>query len=324
MTEPSLFPAQVRWGVAIHGGVGTLSPKHMTPELERAYRDALSESLAAGHRVLSSGGSAVDAVVESVGVMEDSPLFNAGRGSNLDERGVATMDASLMSGKHGKAGAVAQVEGVRSPIRAARAVMDHSPHVLLVGQGAEAFARERGLAFEAPEYFHTERRQQDLERARIKAAAGAPARPNVLGDEPAEWSGTVGAVALDELGALAAATSTGGMANKTWGRVGDSPILGAGTWASPRCAISCTGWGELFIRQASARDVDARQEYLQESLEEAARTVVFDRLEAVQSGAGGLVAIDTSGRIFFPFSTRGMYRGWVGTSGSPEVAIYRE
>ena len=308
-------------GLAIHGGVGTLPESEMTPELAAAYRAALRESLLAGHTVLAAGGGAVDAAVAAVQVMEDSPLFNAGRGSNFDERGVITMDASIMDGSTLGAGAVAGVTDVRSPIRLARLVMERSEHVMLVGEGAEAFARAHGIEATDPAFFRTERRWADLERARERAARRGATRPNVLGEEAA---GTVGAVARDGAGRLAAATSTGGMANKTWGRVGDSPIIGAGTYASARCAVSCTGWGEYFIRNAAAFDVHARMTHGGATLGEAVRGVVFETLHAQVPRSGGLVAIDDSGHVELCFSTPGMYRGWIGAEGEPRVAIYRE
>lgn len=323
---------RVEYGLAIHGGVGTLPRARMSDELEVAYEAALTESLVAGYQALTRGGSAVDAVVEAVSVMEDSPLFNAGRGSNLDERGVATMDASVMRGTDRGAGAVAGLESIRNPVRAARLVMDGSPHVFLMGEGAEAFAKDHGLSTEPPEFFVTERRVSELERARKRRSA----RPNVLGqvapapgrgptpDAQGSNTGTVGAVALDVSGGLAAATSTGGMANKSWGRVGDTPIIGAGTYAGDRCAVSCTGWGERFIERAVAHQVHARMELAGATLDEAVHAVVWDELHALIPGSGGLVAIDAGGQIVHSFNTAGMYRGWIGRDGRPHVAVYRD
>ena len=324
---------RIRFGVAIHGGVGTLPPSKMTAGLREAYEAALSSSLDAGYTALKAGGSSTDAVVEAVAVMEDSPLFNAGRGSNLDERGAATMDASIMRGEDRASGAVAGVETIRNPVRAARKVMEESPHVFLIAQGAEAFAKERGISTEDPAFFVTERRLHDLERARERRLA----RPNVLGqtlepgdgasslatnDDPDSKTGTVGAVALDEHGSLAAATSTGGMANKSWGRIGDTPIIGAGTYASHLCAVSCTGWGERFIERAVAHDVHARMDLAGTTLQEAVEAVVWDELHTLVPGSGGLVAIDGFGHVTHSFNTAGMYRGWVGEDGRPHVAIY--
>ncbi|NNF26291.1 MAG: hypothetical protein HKN73_03590, partial [Gemmatimonadetes bacterium] len=286
----SIPAAPVQFGLAIHGGVGTLPPSRMSKELLADYEAALAASLAAGHGALAGGGSATDAVVEAVCSMEDSPLFNAGRGSNLDERGIATMDASIMRGEDRASGAVAALESIRNPVRAARLVMEESPHVFLIAPGAEAFARGRGLPTEPPDYFVTERRLNDLERARSRRSA----RPNVLGesalgeertggpeDGVGSNTGTVGAVALDRSGGLAAATSTGGMANKTWGRVGDTPIIGAGTYASETCAVSCTGWGERFIERAVAHQVHARMELAGATLEEAVQAVVWEELHTL-------------------------------------------
>lgn len=323
---------RIAQGLVIHGGVGTMARASMTAELEGAYRSVLGASLRAGHAALSSGGTAIDAVVAAVQVMEDSPLFNAGRGSNFDERGVITMDASIMDGSTLDAGAVAGVTDVRSPVQLARLVMEGSEHVLLIAEGAEAFARQQGIERTDPAFFHTERRWDELQRAKTR---GGAARPNVLGDEPksratipgdqpATPTGTVGAIALDGAGRLAAATSTGGMANKTWGRVGDSPIIGAGTYASGRCAVSCTGWGEYFIVNAAAYDVHARMVYAGATLAEAVRAVVFDTLDAQVPGSGGLIAVDAEGNVELGFNTPGMYRGWVGEEGEPSVAVYRE
>ncbi len=326
----SVDQVHIRSGLALHGGVGTLPRAELTSALEFAYRTTLDESLKAGHQALDDGGTAVDAVVASVRVMEDSPLFNAGRGSNFDERGIVTMDASIMSGDTLAAGAVAGVTDVRSPIELSRLVMDASEHVLLIGEGAEAFARTQGIERTEQSFFHTERRWSELKRARERPDD----RPNVLGGadpnhptdpvSPTERAGTVGAVALDRSGRLAAATSTGGMANKSWGRVGDSPIIGAGTYAGEQCAVSCTGWGEYFITHAVAYDVHARMEYAGMSLAEATHAAVLVKLEAQVSSAGGLASIDRKGNIEMCFSTEGMYRGWVDESGRTTIAIFED
>lgn len=315
-----MISIRIEQGLAIHGGVGTLTPDRMTPDLERAYEDTLGEALLKGRETLDEGGSAVDAVVAAVRVMEDSPLFNAGRGSNFDERGVVTMDASIMDGATRNAGAVAGVTDVRYPVELARLVMERSPHVLLIGEGAERFAREHGIGVTDPSFFHTERRLAALRRAKEREGE----RPNVLGDDPTSRAGTVGAVARDGSGRLAAATSTGGMANKAWGRVGDSPIIGAGTYASELCAVSCTGWGEYFITNAAAHDVHARMAHLGASLAEAVHGVIFDTLHARVPGSGGMVAVDAAGNVRLPFNTSGMYRGWIGDGGGPRVAIYQD
>jgi beta-aspartyl-peptidase (threonine type) len=325
----------------------------MSEDLEAAYRTCLADSLGAGHRALAGGGSAEDSVVEAIRVMEDSPLFNAGRGSNLDWRGVASMDASIMRGPDLGAGAVSAVTDVRSPIDLARRVMEDCPHVFLSGEGAEAFAREMGIESSPNEWFVTPRRLEALEAARAREAEGdatpntvsrppdVPAaegkgngrddvgRPDVAGTggagdplTPEDFAGTVGAVALDREGRIVAGTSTGGMANKKWGRIGDSPVIGSGTYASTRCGVSCTGWGEYFIRNAVAHDIDARMEYLGVSLAEAARQVIHDKLESQLTGLGGIVALDAEGHVELAWNTAGMYRGWVGPGGVPEVGIY--
>ena len=308
-------------GLVVHGGVGTIPEGRMTPEMAERYRDALREALAVGHLALH-GGNAIDGVVGAVRSLEDSPLFNAGRGSNFDERGVITMDAALMRGRDGSAGAVAGVVGVRNPIELAREVMEHSEHVMLIGEGAEAFGRSRGIAETPAEFFETERRRADLRRA--KAHGPASRRPNVLGDlvDPQGKTGTVGAVALDRGGDLAAATSTGGMANKTWGRVGDTPLIGAGTWASRLCAVSCTGWGELFIRNASAHDVHARMVHGRATLRDAVHGVIWDVLDRQVPRSGGLIALDHEGNVELCFNTPGMYRGWVNEKGHSWVDIF--
>ena len=315
-SDPQL---RIDTGVVIHGGVGTLPSEDLTSELEAAFREALEEALVAGHESLSSGGSSLDAVCAAVRVMEDSPLFNAGRGSNFDERGVVAMDASVMDGHTLDAGAVAGVTDVRNPVDLARLLMERSEHLMLIGAGAEAFARTMGLAATDPSFFHTERRWQELLRER---QAGGD-RPNVLGPvDPTSRAGTVGAVARDQEGRLAAATSTGGMANKTWGRVGDSPIIGAGTYASSLCAVSCTGWGEYFIRHAAAHDVHARMAYGGDNLHQATQGVIWETLNAHVSGSGGLVAVDARGHVELCFNTPGMYRGWVDQEGLKSVSIY--
>jgi L-asparaginase / beta-aspartyl-peptidase len=312
----------IRNGVAIHGGVGTLPPDQMTAEMEAAYRETLAASLGAGRAALDEGGHALDAVQAAIEVMEDSPLFNAGRGSNLDERGWATMDASVMSGETLEAGAVAGVTDVRNPIALARLVLGASPHLMLIGAGAEAFARRQGVEVTPNEWFRTERRERQLAEAKARDSS----RPaEVLGDTVArDKAGTVGAVALDAEGRLAAGTSTGGMANKTWGRVGDSPIIGAGSYAGARCAVSCTGWGEYFIRNAAAYDVHARMAYGGRRLSEAAHEVIFDTLHTQIPESGGLVAIDAEGHVELCFSTPGMYRGWVDEHGDIQLRIARD
>ncbi|HUH12342.1 MAG TPA: isoaspartyl peptidase/L-asparaginase [Longimicrobiales bacterium] len=310
-------------GLVIHGGAGTIRRSDMTPEQDAEYRAKLNEALDAGYAVLERNGSAMDAVVAAVNVMEDSPLFNAGKGAVFTAAGTNEMDASIMDGRTESSGAVAGVKRIRNPIDLARMVLERSPHVMLVGDGAEAFAEEQGVALVDPGYFFTQRRWDALqkileeeERARGRGAAREPTE--------AEKHGTVGAVALDRDGNLAAATSTGGMTAKRWGRVGDSPIIGAGTYASNQsCAVSATGHGEYFIQQVVAHDICARVKYLGESVEEAARVVVMEKLPAI-GATGGIIAMDPRGNIATPFNTEGMYRGWVGADGRRVVRIYRE
>ncbi|BET67477.1 isoaspartyl peptidase/L-asparaginase [Opitutales bacterium ASA1] len=316
--------------IAVHGGAGTLVREEMTQEREAEYRAELERALRAGHAVLVDGGSAVDAVVAAIVVLEDSPLFNAGRGAVFTHDGMVELDASLMDGYSNSAGAAAGVRTVRNPIRLARAVMEDSPHVLLAGRGAEEFATEQGLELVANEYFHTERRRSDLDRVKASAVGKTTTRAdgaNTDRDTAAFLAsaryGTVGAVALDASGRLAAGTSTGGMTNKRWGRIGDSPLIGAGTFADRRCAVSCTGHGEYFIRGAIAYDVAARMDYAAADLDTATRQAIHEKL-ARAGGTGGLVAMDVQGNVAMPFNTRGMYRGAIHADGRMEIAIFAD
>jgi beta-aspartyl-peptidase (threonine type) len=302
------------WVVVVHGGAGAVTPETYGAEDEAGMRADLRAALEAAGRILAEGGSSLDAVTEAVRRLEDSPHFNAGRGAVFSAEGNNELDASIMLGSTRAAGAVAGVQGIRNPILAARAVMERSPHVMLAGSGAEEFAREAGLAFMPLEWFHTERRRRALEAAR-QAALGS--------DEPAPVRGTVGALALDTHGVLAAATSTGGMTNKRWGRIGDSPLIGAGTWADARCAVSSTGWGEYYIRTVAAYDICARVAYLQQDIDTAARSVVMDVIPAM-GGDGGVIALDGAGRISMPFNTAGMARGFARGDGSIEVALFAD
>lgn len=302
--------------LCIHGGAGAFT--HPTAgEASTAHREALTRALLAGHAVLVAGGSAVDGVVSAVAALEDSPLFNAGRGSVLTSDGRVEMDAAVMEGASLRAGAVALVERVRNPVQLARAVMNHSQHVFLVGAGAETFARERGLAFEPPSYFVTEHRLRQLERTRLESIDAT----SLSESEPAPKLGTVGAVARDQDGHLAAATSTGGMTNKRPGRVGDSPVIGAGTYADDRAAaVSTTGHGEMFLRAAAAHDVCARMRHGGVSLQVAADAVVHGELRRL-TGDGGLIAVNALGQVVVSLNTRGMYRGMIDESGRPRTAI---
>ena len=318
--------------IAIHGGAGTLRRSDISAEQHAAYHAAMQAILLAGQKVLADGGSALDAVGTAVELLEDCPLFNAGHGAVFTHDETHELDASVMEGAGLRAGAVACVSRIRRPVRAARAVMEHSEHVLLVGAGAEAFAREQGLEMVAPAYFSTETRREQLRRALASGQAlldhdGAalvfrgPASSGAPIDEDCKL-GTVGAVALDAHGNLAAATSTGGMTNKRPGRVGDSPVIGAGTYADNRtAAVSCTGSGEMFMRTLAAYDVCARMAYAGQSLAEAAEAVVMQTLPAI-AGRGGLIAVDARGNLTLPFNTEGMYRGWARAGEPPVSAIY--
>jgi isoaspartyl peptidase/L-asparaginase-like protein (Ntn-hydrolase superfamily) len=307
-----------RFALTVHGGAGTKPRSAMAPGAAARFHAGLRAALRAGHRVLAAGGSALNAVTAAVVTMENDPAFNAGRGSVYTSAGTHEMDAAVMDGRTRAAGAIAGVMGPRNPVLAARAVMERSEHVLLTGPGALEFCRAEGLDFADAAYFHTERRwaalQAELERRRLGA-------PDTRDD--AERHGTVGAVACDSAGNLAAATSTGGITGKLPGRVGDSPIFGAGTWAdNATCAVSATGHGEVFIRYTAAHEIAARMRFLGETLQRAAARVVAD-LAAV-GGSGGLIAVDAAGNCALPFNSEGMYRGRIGPDGVPETAIYQE
>lgn len=304
--------------IAIHGGAGTISRTDMTAEREAAIRDALEKAVRAGYRVLERGGPSIDAVTAAITLLEDAPEFNAGRGAVLTSEGRVEMDASIMTGHDLNAGAVAGVGGVRHPILAARAVLEHSPHVMLAGAGAERFARGRSLEFMPEDWFITDFRRQQLERIQARESAA-------LNEEPAgpRWFSTVGTVALDRDGNLAAGTSTGGMSNKQFGRVGDSPIIGAGTYADNRsCAVSATGHGEYFIRHAVAYSICARMLHGDQSLSESADAVINDVLVEA-GGSGGVIALDADGNVSMPFNTSGMYRAAIDTEGELTIEIYR-
>jgi len=317
-----------QWGLVIHGGAGTIRRESLTPEKEAEYRAKLTEALQAGHAVLARGGTSLDAVGAAIRILEDSPLFNAGKGAVFNHDGQNEMDSSIMDGRTLKAGAVAGLHHVKNPIALARQVMEKSPHVMMVGDGAEAFAKEQGLELVPAEYFRTEERWEQLQKALEKEKASQGQPPSSLGPsrDPAtgeEKFGTVGAVALDQAGNLAAGTSTGGMTNKRYGRVGDSPIIGAGTYANARCAVSATGHGEYFIRYTVARDICARLEYLDLPLQEAASSLVMDVLVKA-GGEGGVIAMDSQGQVAMPFNSAGMYRGYMGEDGTAHVAIFQE
>ncbi|WP_029003019.1 isoaspartyl peptidase/L-asparaginase family protein [Azorhizobium doebereinerae] len=302
--------------LALHGGAGTMSRARMTPEREAAYRAGLNAALAAGRAVLAAGGAALDAVTASVMALEDDPLFNAGRGAVLTSAGTQEMDAALMDGRDRRAGAVAGIFGPRNPILAARAVMERTEHVMLAGNGANAFCREIGLEIMPVDYFLTPARQEALARELERRASGA-----ADDGDAARKHGTVGAVALDRHGHLAAATSTGGMTAKLPGRVGDSPVIGAGTFADDAtCAVSATGHGEYFIRYAVGHEIDARMRWAGQDLATASSGIIAEL--APLGGSGGLVAVDRTGAIALPFNSEGMYRAWVGADGVPHTAIF--
>ena len=307
------------FSLAIHGGAGTLLRGQMTPTKEQEYTAALQQALDAGHAVLSKAGSALDAVEAAVLVLEDCPLFNAGRGSVFTAAGTHQMDASIMEGRTRNAGAVSLITGIRNPISLARDVMEKSQHVFLAGEGAMYFAKMLGYTLEEPSYFHNDLRHKQWLDLRDSEAFQLD-----HSDKKDSKFGTVGAVACDVHGNLAAATSTGGMTNKKWGRVGDSPMIGAGTYANnATCAISCTGSGEFFIRGVVAYDVSCLMEYRGLSLAEATNEVINHRVLKL-GGDGGLIAVDAQGNVAMPFNTEGMYRGFVTSAGNTRIAIYKD
>lgn len=299
--------------IAIHGGAGAVPRRTLTAERERQYRDGLAVALDTGYTTLEKGGSSLDAVTAAVRTLEDNPLFNAGRGAALTREGTAELDAAIMEGRRQRAGAVAAVQHVRNPVELARRVMEKSRHVLLVGAGAEEFALEEGLALVPNTYFRTEERRAQLESERSGRS---------VSDLFPSSQGTVGAVALDAAGDLAAATSTGGMTNKREGRVGDSPIIGAGTYAKNGvCAVSATGHGEYFIRTVAAHHICASMEFRGLGLREAVHDLLHTKLREL-GGSGGVIAVDHGGRIVTAFSTEGMFRGARDSSGLRQIDIY--
>ncbi len=302
--------------LVIHGGAGVIK-RDMSAAKEKAVRAAMTKALQDGYAQLKAGKPAIDAVTTAIAVLEDDPNFNAGRGSVFTHDGKNEMDAAVMEGDSLSAGSVAGVHRVKNPILLARAVMEHSPHVMLVGDGAEAFAKEQGIALVDPSYFRTDERWQQLQKA-LKEDAGKQPHADL---ETAKHFGTVGAVALDSEGHLAAGTSTGGMTDKRWGRVGDSPIIGAGTYANAQCAVSGTGWGEYYIRTVAAHEICMKVSLLGEPLQRAAAEVINQEIPSM-GGNGGAIALDSNGNIAMPFNTDGMYRGWIGADGVAHVAIY--
>ena len=303
--------------IALHGGAGTIERGALSEELEATYRAFLDDAVTSGYEQLREGRSGLDVVVNVIQLMEDSPLFNAGRGAVYTWDGTHELDASIMHGENLDAGAVAGVGTVKSPIALARAVMEDSPHAMLAGAGAEAFASDLGFDLVSPEYFATERRREALKAYKANEQAG-------LKPEADHKFGTVGVVVLDQTGNLVAGTSTGGMTGKRWGRIGDSPVIGAGTYADNRsCAVSATGHGEYFIRHTVSRDICARMQFGGATLYEAAKTVVMEEL-VTAAGEGGVVAVDPAGRVALVFNTPGMYRASIDAAGDKVVGIYGE
>ena len=295
------------WAIVIHGGAGVITREKMTPELDKDYRAALTEAMNTGRKILAAGGTALEAVEKTINVMEDNPLFNAGKGAVFTHDAKNELDAAIMDGSNLAAGSVACVTDIKNPITAARYVMTKSEHVMLIGAGASQFAKEQGLEIVGPSYFYTDRRFNELQEILKK-----------------EKNGTVGCCALDKNGNLAAGTSTGGMANKKYNRVGDAPIIGAGTYANNNtCAVSATGHGEFFIRWTVAHDISALMEYKGLSLKEASELVINDKLVKA-GGSGGVICVDKAGNISMPFNSEGMFRGFATADGKEGVFIYKD
>lgn len=322
---PLIMQAQKKVVVVVHGGAGTILKKDMSPELESQYREKLREALSKAYEKIKSGKSSIEAVEAAIVVMEDSPLFNAGKGAVFTNDGKNELDASIMYGKDRSAGAVAGVSTIKNPIKAAVAVMEKSEHVMMIGKGAEIFAKQQGLEIVSPKYFWTQKRWDALQK--VKKEELKANQPNAMNlHYPAYYIvdkkfGTVGCVALDKDGIITAGTSTGGMTNKKYGRVGDSPIIGAGTYADQNIGISGTGWGEYFIRTSAARTVAAKYEYQHKSVKEATEEVIADI--GKMGGDGGMIALDKNGNVAMTFDTEGMYRGTVTEDGEINVEIYK-
>ena len=303
----SLVVPKQEWAIVIHGGAGNITMENLTPELDKEYRASLTAALNTGKKILAEGGSALDAVEQTLRMMEDNPLFNAGKGAVFTHEGKNELDAAIMDGSNLAAGAVAGVTDIKNPITAARRVMTNSPHVLLSGAGASQFAKEQGLDIVPASYFYTDRRFNELQEILKK-----------------EKNGTVGCCALDKNGNLAAGTSTGGMPNKKYNRIGDSPIIGAGTYANNNtCAVSATGHGEFFIRYTVAHDISALIEYKGLTLKEASELVVNEKLVKA-GGSGGVICVDKSGNISMPFNSTGMFRGFATSDGKEGIFVYKD
>ncbi|KXK04818.1 MAG: asparaginase [Acidobacteria bacterium OLB17] len=332
-------PQSPRIGFIIHGGAGVIRRGSLSPEREKQYRDKLAEVVMAGYKALQEGKTSLDAVEIAIRMMEDDPLFNAGKGAVFNADGKNELDASIMNGKDLSAGAVAGVHHVKNPITLARAVMEKSPHVMMIGDGAEKFAKEQGVELVDEKYFFTQSRWDSLQRVKKEEEekkkkdagekpAAPPAKPSVAempaSQEPQNRFGTVGAVALDKYGNIAAGTSTGGMTNKKFGRVGDSPIIGAGTYANnATCGVSGTGWGEYFIRLGVARDISSLMEYRAMPIQAAADLVIHTKLQNA-GGDGGVIAMDKFGNMAISFNSEGMYRAYIDKDGKPVVKIYKD
>ena len=312
-----------KFSIAIHGGAGTIVKEDMTPELEEAYRNGLKEALNAGYAVLENGGTAVNAVKAAVVVLEDIPLFNAGKGAVFTKKGLNELDAAIMDGSNLNAGAIAGVRNIRNPVELAEEVMLHSGHVFLSGKGANDFAIKQGIKLEPDDYFYSQYRYDQWREIRDSDLYQLDHKSDKLvGLMKDKKFGTVGAVACDSFGNLAAATSTGGMTNKRYGRIGDSPVIGAGTYANNKtCAISCTGHGELFIKAVAAYDVSCLMEYKEMTLQQACEEVVLKKLVAIE-GDGGLIGVDAKGNVALVFNSAGMYRGFKNSEGDSGIAIY--
>lgn len=301
-------PEKADWAIVIHGGAGTIKREFMTPEKDSLYRAKLAEALNVGSEILKNGGTSMDAVEKTIHVLEESPLFNAGRGAVFNERGQNEMDAAIMNGETHAAGAVVNIHTIKSPISAARAVMEKSVHVMLTGEGAEIFAEKQGLEIVEPEYFFDQRRWDSFQKAKDKI----------------DKHGTVGCVALDENGNIAAGTSTGGMTMKMYGRVGDVPVIGAGTYAdNATCGISATGHGEFFIRNVVAYDVAALMKYKGMSIEEASEEVIMNKLKPI-GGSGGIIGLDAQGNTIMTFNSDGMFRGKLSSNSEMVLGIYKD
>lgn len=323
-TSPNSSP---NFGLVIHGGAGTILKANMTDSLEAAYREVLERAVRAGHEILANGGEAMEAVTASINIMEDSPLFNAGKGAVFTHEETNELDASVMDGATLNAGAVAGVTHIKNPIDLAVEVMNNSDHVMLAGAGAEVFAQTRGIELVDPSYFYTERRFRSLQRIKEREKTELDHDGQASTFDPFikdSKFGTVGCAALDKHGNLAAGTSTGGMTNKRWNRIGDAPIIGAGTYANnATCAVSSTGWGEYFIRAMVAHDISAMMEYKGTSLADAAREVIHEKVGGL-GGDGGIVAIDKDGNVAMEFNTAGMYRAHMNAAGDLIIGIYEK